>query len=104
MRRVMGKGPPLTPVSSHDGKVVAANLLEGNHHQPNNRGVPGVGFTLPPIASVGMGEDEARAADIKFPRQGRKNRELVFRAPSCRDGQRIQNAGRRRQRAHSRRS
>ena len=55
MRRVMGKGPPLTPVSSHDGKVVAANLLEGNHHQPNNRGVPGVGFTLPPIASVGMG-------------------------------------------------
>jgi len=66
MRRVMGKGPPLTPVSSHDGKVVAANLLEGNHHQPNNRGVPGVGFTLPPIASVGMGEDEARAAGIKF--------------------------------------
>jgi glutathione reductase (NADPH) len=24
------KGPPLTPVSSHDGNVVAANILEGN--------------------------------------------------------------------------
>jgi glutathione reductase (NADPH) len=25
------KGPPLTPVSSHDAKVVVSNLLEGNH-------------------------------------------------------------------------
>ena len=32
------KGPPLTPVSSHDGKVVAANLLEGNRHRPDYRG------------------------------------------------------------------
>jgi len=24
------KGPPLTPVSSHDGRIVAANLLEGD--------------------------------------------------------------------------
>lgn len=61
-----GNGPPLTPVSSHDGKVVAANLLEGNQHRPDYRGVPSVAFTLPPIASVGMGEDEARAAGIKF--------------------------------------
>jgi glutathione reductase (NADPH) len=60
------KGPPLTPVSSHDGGVVAANLLEGNKHRPDYRGVPSVAFTLPPIASVGMGEDEARAAGLKF--------------------------------------
>jgi glutathione reductase (NADPH) len=34
------KGPPLTPVSSHDGRVVATNLLEGNKHRPDYRGVP----------------------------------------------------------------
>jgi glutathione reductase (NADPH) len=54
------KGPPLTPVSSHDGKVVAANLLEGNQHRPDYRGVPSVAFTLPPIAAVGLSEAEAR--------------------------------------------
>jgi glutathione reductase (NADPH) len=54
------KGPPLTPVSSHDGKVVAANLLEGNRHRPDYRGVPSVAFTLPPIAAVGLSEAEAR--------------------------------------------
>jgi glutathione reductase (NADPH) len=41
-------GPPLTPVSSHDGKVVAGNILEGNHLRPDYRGVPSVAFTLPP--------------------------------------------------------
>jgi glutathione reductase (NADPH) len=54
------KGPPLTPVSSHDGKVVAANILEGNRHRPDYRGVPSVAFTLPPIAAVGLSEDAAR--------------------------------------------
>jgi glutathione reductase (NADPH) len=53
-------GPPLTPVSSHDGKVVAANILEGNRHRPDYRGVPNVAFTLPPIAAVGLSEAEAR--------------------------------------------
>ena len=60
------KGPPLTPVSSHDGRVVAANLLEGNRHQPDYRGVPSVAFTLPPIAAVGMSETAARAAGLAF--------------------------------------
>jgi glutathione reductase (NADPH) len=60
------KGPPLTLVSSHDGKVVVANLLEGNRHRPDYRGVPSVAFTLPPIAAVGLGEAEVRAAGFKF--------------------------------------
>jgi len=54
------EGPPLTPVSSHDGKVVAANILEGNKHRPDYRGVPSVAFTLPPIAAVGLSEAAAR--------------------------------------------
>lgn len=54
------QGPPLTPVSSHDGKVVAANIMEGNRHRPDYRGVPSVAFTLPPIAAVGLSEEAAR--------------------------------------------
>src|SRR5258707_65388 len=58
--------PPLTPVSSHDGKVVAANILEGNRHQPDYRGGPSVAFTVPPIASVGLKESQAQAQGLKF--------------------------------------
>lgn len=61
-----GSGPPLTPVSSHDAKVVAANLLEGNHARPDYRGVPSVAFTVPPIAAVGLGEAEARQRGLRF--------------------------------------
>ena len=59
-------GPPLTPISSHDGKVVAGNLLDGNRHKPDYRGVPSVAFTIPPIAAVGLSESEAKAKGIKF--------------------------------------
>lgn len=59
-------GPPLTPVSSHDAKVVVANLLEGNHRKPDYRGVPSVVFTLPPITAVGMSEEEARRSGLRY--------------------------------------
>jgi len=59
-------GPPLTPVSSHDGKVAASNILEGNRHKPVYRGVPSVAFTVPPIASVGLNESQAQQQGLKF--------------------------------------
>jgi glutathione reductase (NADPH) len=59
-------GPPLTPVSSHDAKVVAANLLDGNQRKPDYRGVPSVAFTLPPIAAVGMGEQQAKESGLRY--------------------------------------
>lgn len=59
-------GPPLTPVSSHDAKVAAANLLDGNRSKPDYFGVPSVAFTLPPIASVGFGEAQALEAGLRF--------------------------------------
>ncbi|MGE4240701.1 dihydrolipoyl dehydrogenase family protein [Ramlibacter sp.] len=59
-------GPPLTPVSSHDAKVAADNLLRGNHRRPDYRGVPSVAFTMPPIASVGLGEAQALRDGLKF--------------------------------------
>lgn len=60
------RGPPLTPVASHDAKAVAANLIDGNHREPDYRGVPSVAFTLPPIAAVGMSEAEANRAGLLF--------------------------------------
>lgn len=63
---VAGRGPPLTPVSSHDGRVVAANLREGVHRSPDYTGAPSVAFTLPPIAAVGLSEEAARAQGLKF--------------------------------------
>lgn len=61
-----GKGPPLTPVAARDGRVVAANMIEGNHEAPNYLGVPSVAFTLPPIASVGLSERQARDQGFQF--------------------------------------
>ena len=62
-------GPPLTPVSSHDAKIVVSNLLEGNLYKPNYLGVPSVAFTVPPIAAVGLSESEARKRGLKFRRR-----------------------------------
>ncbi len=59
-------GPPLTPVAAHEGRVTAENMLNGNQRQPNYRGVPSVAFSIPPIASAGLDEREARQQGIKF--------------------------------------
>ncbi len=61
-----GVGPPLTPVSSHDAKVIAANLLDGSLRRPDYRGIPSVVFTLPPVAMAGISEAEARAKNLQF--------------------------------------
>src|SRR4051794_27486064 len=53
-------GPPLTPVASHDAACVAANLLEGCRHEPDYRGVASVVFAIPPLAAVGLTEEQAR--------------------------------------------
>ena len=58
-------GPPLTPVAGHDGKVAAANMLNGNREKPNYLGVPSVAFTIPPIARVGLLEVEARQQQLR---------------------------------------
>jgi glutathione reductase (NADPH) len=59
-------GPPLTPVSAHDGRVVATNILGGNSRKPDYRGVPSVAFTIPPIASVGLTQSQAQGQGLKF--------------------------------------
>jgi glutathione reductase (NADPH) len=59
-------GPPLAPVASYEGQIVAANLLKGNHQRPNYLGIPSVVFSIPPLAAVGLSEREAREQKLKF--------------------------------------
>ena len=49
-----------------EGRVVATNLLEGNHQRPDYTGVPTVVFTVPPLASVGLQETTAQEQGLKF--------------------------------------
>ena len=57
---------PLTPVAAHEGFIAAANLLHGNTRRPDYRGIPSVVFTTPPLARVGMTEDDARRQGLDF--------------------------------------
>lgn len=66
------KGPPLTPVAAHDAKVVSFNMLNGNQQKPNYAGVPSVVFTIPPLASVGLSEQNAHQQGYKFRVRTRK--------------------------------
>jgi glutathione reductase (NADPH) len=59
-------GPPLTPVAGYEGRIVAANLLEGNHVTASYTAVPTVAFTVPPLASVGLSERAAREKGLRF--------------------------------------
>src|ERR1700681_1490052 len=59
-------GPPLAPVASYEGLIVAANLLKGDHQRPSYLGIPSVVFTIPPLAAVGLSERGARERNLKF--------------------------------------
>lgn len=60
------RGPPLTPIASYDAEIVADNLLENAGRKASYLAVPSVAFTLPPIAGVGMSEQQAKAGGSRF--------------------------------------
>lgn len=59
-------GPALTPVAGYEGEIVAENLLNGNRRTTDYRAVPSVVFTIPPLAAVGLSEQEAREQGRRF--------------------------------------
>ena len=59
-------GPPLTPVAGYEGRIVADNLLHGNRTTPDYKGCAGAVFSLPPLAAVGLTEEEARRQQFAF--------------------------------------
>lgn len=60
------EGFPLTPVAGYEGRVVADNLLQGNHRKPTYVADPSVVFTVPPLASTGLLERDARNRGLMF--------------------------------------
>ena len=61
-----GTRSPLTPVAALEGKAVAANILEGNHATVDYAGIPTAVFSIPPLARVGLLEEEARQQNLTF--------------------------------------
>jgi glutathione reductase (NADPH) len=59
-------GPPLTPVATIDVEVVAGNLLDGCTREPDHCGVPSAVFSIPPLARVGLTEEEAQDQKLDF--------------------------------------
>ncbi len=59
-------GWPLTPVSFHEGKIAASNMLKGNKKTADYRGVPTAVFTIPELTRVGLLESEAKEAGLDF--------------------------------------
>jgi glutathione reductase (NADPH) len=60
------RNPPLTPVAGYEGRIVASNLLKGNHRKVERLAVPTVVFTIPPLAAVGLSEHAAQERALPF--------------------------------------
>lgn len=56
---VADKGLPLTPLAGYEGRVVINNILNGNQQLYDNLPVPTTVFTVPPLASIGITEEQA---------------------------------------------
>lgn len=56
----------LTPKAAYDGKVAVRNAFLGNKEKVDYTLVPHAIFTSPPVASIGMTEDEARKKGVAF--------------------------------------
>lgn len=54
----------LTPSASHEAEVAARNILDPESASVNFKGIPSVAFTLPPLARVGLSEEEAKKKGI----------------------------------------
>jgi glutathione reductase (NADPH) len=52
----------LSPVASYEGRVIARNFLGGDVQKVDYATIPRAVFTVPPLASVGLTEEEARRA------------------------------------------
>jgi glutathione reductase (NADPH) len=60
------KGLPLTPVGGKEALVLVSNLLKGNHSKINYGHIPSNVFTIPPLGSVGLTEQEAKKNNLNY--------------------------------------
>lgn len=57
-------GLPETPIADYEGSLAARNLIEGNNYTTDFRGMASVVFTIPPLARVGLTEEDAQRQDL----------------------------------------
>jgi glutathione reductase (NADPH) len=77
---VAGTPYHLSTVADMEAEVAAQNILKGKVCRPDYRVVPTVAFAQPPLASVGMTEEQAAASGLRF----RINRGSMQAWPSSR--------------------
>jgi glutathione reductase (NADPH) len=58
--------PPLTPVANEDGRTVVHNLLNDQQREPAYGPVATAVFSVPALAAVGLGEQEASKQGLQF--------------------------------------
>lgn len=58
--------PALTPVAGYEGSIAGANLLKPESIKAEQRVTPSVVFSIPPLAKVGMLEEQAQAEGLRF--------------------------------------
>lgn len=58
--------PALTPVAGYEGRIVASNLLKGNHRKLEPIPIPTIVFTIPPLTAVGLSERTAQQKGLQF--------------------------------------
>jgi glutathione reductase (NADPH) len=60
------RGPQLTPIAAREGRAVADAMLGRDETPPDYDMTPSAVFTIPPLARVGMLEEEARRRNLRF--------------------------------------
>jgi glutathione reductase (NADPH) len=60
------KGYPLTPIAYLEGSLASDNIIKGNQKKPDYNGMANVIFTQPPLAFVGLTEEQALSGGFKF--------------------------------------
>ncbi len=60
------EGIPLTPVAVYEGHILASNLVKGNRTKTAYPEIPTVVFTVPPLASVGLTEEQAKQQELAY--------------------------------------
>ena len=62
-------GIPLTPVADMEARLITAQILKKQMEKVNYNVVPSVLFTVPPVASVGLHDEEVLKRRIDFEKQ-----------------------------------
>lgn len=56
--------PQLSPIATHEGRIVGQNIAEDARHEPDYAGIPSAVYTVPALASVGLTEEAAKAKGL----------------------------------------